>query len=64
MSKKSVENEAVPGFSLPGGGTDGVSRAAGVARDRKYEENASTEAAGCTIDAGQEAKVEILVNNY
>src|ERR1039458_8749757 len=36
------------------------SSAAGVARDGKDGENALTEASGCIIDGGQEAKMEIL----
>ena len=36
------------------------SSAAGVARDGKDGENALTEAIGCIIDRGQEAKMEIL----
>src|ERR1035441_5603948 len=36
------------------------SSAAGVARDGKDGENAFTEAIGCIIDGGQEAKMEIL----
>lgn len=39
------------------------SSAAGVARDGKDGENAPTEAIGCIIDGGQEAKMEILVYN-
>src|ERR1035437_8084405 len=37
VSEKTVENGAVPGFGLPGRGWDDPSRAAGVARDGKYE---------------------------
>src|ERR1035437_6993169 len=37
------------------------SSAAGLARDGKDGENALTEASGCIIDGGQEAKIEILV---
>jgi hypothetical protein len=37
------------------------SSAAGVARDGKDGENALTEASGCIIDGGREAKMEILV---
>ena len=40
------------------------SSAAGVARDGKDGENAPTEAIGCTIDGGQDAKREILLDEW
>ena len=36
-------------------------RVTGVARDGQDEETAPTEAVGCTIGGGQEAKTQILV---
>jgi hypothetical protein len=39
VSEESVEDEAVPGFRLPGKGREGASRTVGVARDGTEDHN-------------------------
>lgn len=60
MYEKSLEMKPFLVFPYPEEAGLAHSWAAGVARDGKDKKTAPTEAVGCTIDGGQEAKTEIL----